>query len=165
MQLDKGFFNGIEVKQSFKPIPAGLYTVQITDTETKQNKAGTGSYLKITFEVVDEIYGGRKLFMNLNIKHQNPVAESIARTDLMNLVLACGLDPTKFSDTEDLHTCRAVANVKIETTEQYGDQNRIAYFENIPVSKGSKKLAEEAKKAFGESTKVVYPKSLENMPF
>ena len=45
--------NQVEPSNDFEPIPGGKYLAVITDSEQKPNKAGTGSYLNLTFQIID----------------------------------------------------------------------------------------------------------------
>ena len=62
-------FNASEVGPAadFEPIAPGSYTAVITESETKPTKAGTGSYLQFTFQIVDGEHKGRLLWARLNL--------------------------------------------------------------------------------------------------
>ena len=45
--------NDVEPASDFEAIPAGKYLAVITDSEVKPNKSGTGTYLQLTFQVVE----------------------------------------------------------------------------------------------------------------
>ena len=84
----------------FTPIPAGQYTVRITDAEIKDTNAGTGQYIKMRLDVVAPSHEGRVLFANLNIKNPSQKAEEIGRQQLGSIMRAIGL-PT-LQDTDQL---------------------------------------------------------------
>ena len=44
--------NQVEPNSGFDPIPAGKYLSVITESEMKPNKAGTGHYLQLAFQVI-----------------------------------------------------------------------------------------------------------------
>ena len=77
-------FNANEVEPStgFDAIPAGKYQAVITDSEEKRNKAGTGTYLQLEFEVIEGDYKNRKLWTRLNLNNPNAEAVRIARATL-----------------------------------------------------------------------------------
>jgi len=56
-------FNAHEVdpNTSFDPIPADKYLAAITASEMKPTKNGNGSYLELTFSVLEGEYRGRTL--------------------------------------------------------------------------------------------------------
>jgi len=45
--------NNVEPSGDFEPIPAGKYLAIITDSEMKPTKNGNGSYLELTFQVIE----------------------------------------------------------------------------------------------------------------
>lgn len=50
--------------RSFDPLPAGVYTGRMIDAEARQSSNGNPMW-SVTFEVVDEEYAGRRLWVNL----------------------------------------------------------------------------------------------------
>lgn len=122
-------FNAKEVAPSegFEPIPPGRYNVMITDSEMKETKAGTGSYLKLTFRVEDEQYKGRLIWSNLNLDNPNPKAVEIAQRDLSAICRACGLD--MIEDSVELHGITISGQVKIRPAQgEWAAQNEINGF-------------------------------------
>ncbi len=45
--------NQVEPSSDFEPIPAGKYLAVITETEMKPTKSGAGSYLQLTFQIIE----------------------------------------------------------------------------------------------------------------
>lgn len=83
-------------------LPVGRYNVHIVDSEKKENKKDTGSYIKLVMEVLDGPQKGRKIFENLNLWHSNSVTVRIAMAEMKALCNACGgLRPAQ---TEELHS-------------------------------------------------------------
>ncbi|HMO94256.1 MAG TPA: DUF669 domain-containing protein, partial [Pirellulaceae bacterium] len=74
--------NQVEPTGDFEAIPAGKYLAVITESEMKPNKAGTGSLLQLTFQVIEGDYENRLLWTRLNLDHPNATAVQIARADL-----------------------------------------------------------------------------------
>ncbi len=72
--------NDVEPTTDFDPVPAGRYVAVITQSEVKLNKAGTGSYLQFTFQIIDGEYKGRYLWARLNLDALHPVLEKLATT-------------------------------------------------------------------------------------
>jgi hypothetical protein len=73
------------------PLPEGDYQVSIVDAEEKQNKAVTGSYLELTFEVVGNSHKGRRIWARLNLDNPSEKAVEIARRDLAAICRAVNL--------------------------------------------------------------------------
>ena len=148
-------FDGVEeTKTEFELLPEGQYVTTVTNTELKANKSGTGKYLKVTLKIVGQKYKNRVLFQNFTTEHDNTVAESIGRGQLKNLIQSAGLDPTKFTETEDLHGCSVIANVSTKHDPNYGEQNVIKSFKKIDLGTDVKKTVQTIKKTFGKDTKV-----------
>jgi hypothetical protein len=96
-------FNAAEVapQTAFDPLPPGNYVAVITESEEKATKAGTGSYLQLTFEVVEGQYQGRKVWARLNLNNPNDQAVAIARAELSAICHAVNVIDLK--DTTQLH--------------------------------------------------------------
>jgi hypothetical protein len=98
-----GGFNSaaVEPQAAFDntPIPAGLYTVEITGSEIKPVNNGTG--LNLEFTVIDpEQYAKRKVWSLLCIQHTNSQTEQIAQAQLSAICRAVGI--VQLNDSDDL---------------------------------------------------------------
>lgn len=88
MELD---YNQEEYKpDDYQQIPAGDYLAVIEDEECKDNSSGTGEILTLFFQITEGEFKGRKIRKGFNIRHNNPKAETIARSQLRSVQLACG---------------------------------------------------------------------------
>lgn len=111
--------NQVEPTKDFEPVPAGKYLAVIIESEMKQNKAGTGHYLQLTFEVLDGPCKGRRLWARLNLDNPNAQAVQIARAELSAICRAVGvLAP---NDSVDLHNLPLVISVKCRKREDTGE--------------------------------------------
>lgn len=114
----------IEVTDSYDPIPAGWYSVVITDSEFKPTSAGTGQYLKLRFDVIDGEHQGRVIFTNLNLDNPNPKAVEIAQKDLAQICHAVGVMAP--DDSTELHDKPLQAKVTIRPARDgYDAQNEV----------------------------------------
>lgn len=120
--------NQVEPTTDFDPIPAGKYQAVITETEMKPNKAGTGRYLQLTFQVIDGEFKGRHLWARLNLDNPNATAVQIARAELSAICRAVGvLAP---NDSVELHNLPLVIAVKCKKRPDTGEiTNEIKGFE------------------------------------
>lgn len=100
--------------RSYEPIPAGWYTATITESDVRQTKAGTGSYIKLRLDVVGPTHAGRVLFSNINIRNPNPKAEEIGLRQLNDIRLAIGLPSISDSDQLLGHTIMVKVDIKKE---------------------------------------------------
>jgi hypothetical protein len=111
--------NAVEPASEFEPLPAGKYLSVITDSEMKPNKAGTGHYLQLTFQVIEGPHTGRKLWTRLNLDNPNAQAVQIARAELSAICRAVGVLAPK--DSVDLHDLPLVISVKCVKRADTGD--------------------------------------------
>jgi len=84
-----------------KPVPEGTYTAVIIESDYRQNKAKTGHFLKLKFEITKGEHEGRYVWENLNVDHPKEDTEKYAKRDLARIATICGHDD--FEDTEVLH--------------------------------------------------------------
>ena len=101
MELDQTFDpNSVpEDDRTFDPLPAGDYLMQVTESEIKPTKSGSGEQLILTLEVVDGPHQNRKVWDRLNIRNENADAQRIAQRALADLCLAIGV--ASLRDTTD----------------------------------------------------------------
>lgn len=82
-----------------EPLPAGLYTVEITDADVKPLKSGNGTGLSLEFTVIDPAnHARRKVWQSLNIQHSNAQAEQIGQSQLSALCRVVGIGVLQDSD-------------------------------------------------------------------
>lgn len=116
----------VEGTGSFTPIPPGKYLVEITDSDVRPTKSGTGEYVYLVLRVVDGPHEGRLIFDRLNYINQNQQAEEIAQKALKRLCRLCGIRG-ELTDTQDLHFKRFEASVGVRADQGYGEQNQVRY--------------------------------------
>lgn len=111
--------NQVEPSSDLDPIPAGKYPAVITESEMATNKAGTGHYLKLTFQVIEGQFKNRLLWTRLNLDNPNATAVQIARGELSAICRAVGvLAP---SDSVELHNLPLVIHVKCKKRTDTGE--------------------------------------------
>ena len=111
--------NQVEPTTTFDPIPAGKYVAVITDSEYKPTKAGTGSYLQLTFQIVEGEFNGRFLWARLNLQNPNLTAVKMAQADLSAICRAVGvLAP---NDSAELHNLPLVIDVRCKKRQDTGE--------------------------------------------
>ncbi len=120
MVMLKGFdANAVEPASEFDPVPAGKYVAVITESEVKANKAGNGSYLQLTFQIVEGEFKNRFLWARLNLDNPNATAVKIARAELSAICRAVGvLAP---NDSTDLHDLPLIIHVKCKKRPDTGE--------------------------------------------
>lgn len=116
---------------SFEPVPAGVYVAKAIETDLRELKSGNGTGLSVQFEIIDGQFINRRIFSNLNVKHNNQTAERIGQEQLSAFCKAVGIN--KLKNTDDLVNKPLKIKVKIRKDESgnYGDRNEITGYEAI----------------------------------
>lgn len=109
----------VDPSTAFEALPAGKYLVEITDTEMKPTKAGTGEMLQIEFTVIDGEFKNRKVWDHLCLRHTNPDAVKIAQANLSAICHAVGV--LRPGDSIELHHIPLVVSVKCKADESTGE--------------------------------------------
>ena len=115
---------------SFEPMPPGWYIATITSASIEKTNAGTGSYIKLRYDITGPTHQGRCVFGNLNIKNPNPKAEEIANQHLGEIMRAIGL--YRVDDTDQL--VGGTLSIKLSIKEASGDYdagNEVKGFKSI----------------------------------
>ena len=114
-------FNAANVDPAtdFEPIPAGKYLAIISNSEMKPTKSGSGTYLELTFQVIDGQYKNRLLWSRLTLSNPNTQAVQIAQGELSSICRAVGVMQPK--DSIELHNLPLVVTVKVKKREDTGD--------------------------------------------
>jgi hypothetical protein len=107
--------NNIDPAIDFEPIPAGKYLAIISDSGMKPTKNGSGSFLELTFQVIDGPYKNRLLWSRLNLENPNKQAVEIARAQLSAICRAVGVMQPK--DSLELHNLPLQITVKCKRRE------------------------------------------------
>lgn len=111
--------NHVEPTTEFEAIPAGKYLAMITDSETKPTKSGSGSYLQLTFQILDGEYKGRFLWARLNLNNPNATAVQIAKAELSAICRATGVMTP--GDSVELHNLPLFITVRCRKRPDTGD--------------------------------------------
>ena len=123
---------------SFEPLPDDDYGVKITDYEVRGPGESGFEYINFTFTVDEGEYKGRLLWRNLSL---SPKALGF----LKELCEAAGiLYDKKGVDLKSAKGKRLKVRVITETSDEYGDQNRVSRF----LRRTAKSATPSTKKAF-----------------
>lgn len=111
--------NQVEPSNDLDPVPAGKYLAVITESEMAPNKAGTGHFLKLTFQIIEGAFKNRLLWTRLNLDNPNATAVQIARGELSAICRAVGvLSP---NDSVELHNLPLEIHVKCKKRTDTGE--------------------------------------------
>lgn len=126
--------NEVEPSSAYELLPAGDYIAMITSSETKATNSGTGSYIKLRFDIVDGAGKGRVIFTNLNMWNQNPTAVEIAQKDLSAICRAVNV--MQLSDSSQLHDRPMIIKVGIQPAKDgYEASNAIKGYKPLNEAK------------------------------
>lgn len=142
-------FNAADYQErSFDALPVGWYTVAIVDSESKSNKAGNGTYLHLTLEVLAGEHKGRKLFDRLNLDNPNAQAVEIARSTLAAICRAVNVLTPR--DSSELHG--KPLRAKVSVREYNGDhQNEVKGYKSASDTSAGSKPKAGGEKQMGKS--------------
>lgn len=131
--------NEVDPTTGFEPIPAGRYQAVICESEMKPNKAGTGHYLQLTFQIIDGPYKNRYLWARLNLDNPNETAVQIARAELSAICRAVGVMSP--NDSVELHNLPLVISVKLKK------RNDTQELENVLAGYGKRETTPQQRPA------------------
>lgn len=103
-------------------LPAGDYIAAIVKSEKKDTKSG-GALINLEYEVMDGPAKGRRFWNMLNLWNSSAQAVENAQRELSAICHAVG--KLKVSDTSELHAIPMLVRLRVETSAQYGEQNRV----------------------------------------
>lgn len=119
----------VDPQSNFDPVPAGQYLVMIVDSAISENSKKSGDLLKLTFEVMQpEEYKGRKIFQNINVRHQNKQAEEIGQRQLS--AISHAVNELDLTDSVQLHNKPLGVKVIIDEQPGYSPKNEIKGYYN-----------------------------------
>ena len=127
MRLDGFNAGAIDPAKPRTALPAGKYKCVITQSGEEPTKAMTGTKLKLQMQVIDGPHQGAYIFDQLNLNNPSETAMQIAQRTLSAICHAVGVMMPQ--DSSDLHNKPLMVTVKMETSQQYGDQNKVAGYE------------------------------------
>jgi hypothetical protein len=89
------------LSDDFPPLPAGVYAVQMVDSDLRVTKDGNGKYLRAVLEVIGGEYTGRKFFDNINLENPSTTAVEIGHRRFSQICHA--INTMQVRDTTQLH--------------------------------------------------------------
>lgn len=119
-----GFDAGaVAPNEGFDVLPAGEYDVVIVSSVVEPTSKGDGKFLKLKLQVLNGEFQNRRLWDRLNLWNPSAKAVEIAKGTLSAICRAVGvLTP---GDSSELHNKPLRVKVKVEKSEEYGEQNKV----------------------------------------
>lgn len=134
-------FNVADVPQQTsgnEPKPAGMYVMQVVNSDMRMTKSGSGQYLWLEFDILDGPARG-KFWDRLNIINDNPKAVEIANRQLSAICHALGF--AALDDSEKLHFKPLRVQMKVREGKDGSLQNEPKY---LPLEGGAPAAAAPA---------------------
>lgn len=125
--------NSVQPADDFTPLPSGEYLAVIIDSEMLPNSKNTGTFLKLTFKIIDGPMQGRLVWARLNLENPNPKAVEIAQRELSAICHAVG-HLQALTDSEKLHNRPMVIRVeyvKADGVKVTRDSNEVKAYKRI----------------------------------
>lgn len=145
-QLNEAFdHNVVAAETGYDPMPPGDYMLMITQSDYTDTAKGNGKVLKLTSQVVDGQFEGRKIFENLCLEHENPKTVQIAKAKFSALCKALQIK-SAVRDSNELHDKPYFASIGVEDGEgKYGAKNVIKkYIFDKPETTNSEQTSQSA---------------------
>lgn len=144
--------------RDFAPMPAGTYEAEITNSEVKDAKTGTGSYLALEFTVIGPTHSGRKVWANITLRNANAQAEQIGQGQLSALCRAAGI--AKLDDSDQLF--QKIVRIRVKVTPASGSyqaKNDVTAYEALgtPAPAAARPAAANAPAAAATGAKAPPP--------
>ena len=120
---------------TWQPLPMGIYAVAIAEAQVAPNKKGTGSWLRLKYEVIDGPHAKKSFSVWYNFSHQNTSVADGAWQELGKLASALGLvlnreaAPDTFNSL--LYSKLRVGVQAVAATQSFGAHNKI--MEYLPL--------------------------------
>lgn len=116
--------------RDFTPLQPGAYEVEITGSEVKDTKSGTGCYLSLELSVIGPTGAGRKVWQNITLKNASEQAEQIGQAQLAALCLAA--DIKHLNDSDQLFGKVVRVRLGIEKGKDgHPDRNKVTAWETM----------------------------------
>lgn len=86
-----GNFDEVKEVEGFAPLPAGEYVAISETASVEQNRNQDGIVIKVSFQIVDGEFKGRKVYANFNWSNPNEMAQNIGRSEFKKFCAAIGV--------------------------------------------------------------------------
>lgn len=114
-------------------LPVGEYIAEVTNSDYKVTKNGTGKYIELEFTILDGEYAGRKFWDRLNVVNENKQAQDISNATLKDILTAVG-HVGRFRDTSNLHNIPMKMKISITTRKGSGEEQNSARYSGLNKS-------------------------------
>lgn len=135
----------VNTDNEYKPLPKGDYAARVSKAEIVTTKAGnTALKAEITL-IGGKGIGKKKVWDYFTLVSTNDNAVSIGQKRLKGLLVAGGMSSEQvngFSNSSDMIGLEVTVHLKIQSSEQYGDSNKVSFYKRYDESLATKVLAD-----------------------
>lgn len=118
-------FSSFDDSKSFDLMPEGDYSVIVDSAEESESKSGN-RMLKMKLKVTEGDFKGRLLFENMLLSgNENAIKITVNK---VGSLLKLNKKPLSLDDFSSLVGLEAVAKVKVQKSEEYGDKNVVSFY-------------------------------------
>ena len=127
--------DGVEPRENLDPVPAGVYAAEVVESDVVDSKSGRGRQVKLTLRIIDGPLEGRRIWDNINFRHESEITQRIGQQQLAELCAACG-HRGPLDDTELLHgiPIRVRVEIRKDDTGNYGPRNAVKRYMPLDAS-------------------------------
>ena len=122
--------NAVETMDDFSQMPKGDYPAVIIANEKNENSKGTGSYLKITWQIIEGKYKNRTQWDFLNLWHNSLETVEIATKRLATIAQAVGFTE-QLQDVDQLMQQPALISIALDVNRNGDPSNKVTYYKSI----------------------------------
>ncbi len=116
----------------FKPLPEGMYCAKITESTLTKSKTSGDDMIKLTFSLLGgKDVKNKKVFENIMLEHSNPDVIKFGLQKLDTILGFVDIPSDEFNHTDELSGKMINVYLNIKSSEKYGDQNNIKFFEKF----------------------------------
>jgi hypothetical protein len=115
-------------RDSFDLLPAGEYVGQIIESDTAPTSSGTGVYIKLTWELLNDGYKGRRVWQNINVRNESVKAQQIGQAEFAALKLHTGVNSLETTAYHNRPVGLTVGIEKSKNSRYPDDKNQVKGF-------------------------------------
>ena len=108
-RIDAQSFDTDKQGGDFTPLPEGIFRMEVTESEVKEDGEKVQAVFKISV-IEPEEYKDKWIYFKAWVQHPTPQAQSIGQTDIARLARACEIPQPE--NTEEFHLIPFVGEVK-----------------------------------------------------
>lgn len=115
---------------SFDPLPPGEYEAMVINAEERETRAGNGTFIALTMEILEGKFSGRKIWENLNVVNPNKTTVEMAHRNLKQLSIACGY-PAELTEIDWENCVNIPFTMTLDIDRKDSTRNRVMGYKRV----------------------------------